>query len=62
LDEVLPLIAAQDQRKQAVLPGTVLTREWNGQLYRVMVVDGGFAACFSKSGTSISAIRGQGFQ
>ena len=43
LDEVLPLIAAQDQRKQAVLPGTVLTREWNGQLYRVMVVEGGFA-------------------
>ena len=31
LSEVLPLVAAQDQRKQAMVPGTVLTREWNGQ-------------------------------
>ena len=23
--------------------GTVLTREWNGQFYRVMIVEGGFA-------------------
>ena len=43
LSEVLPLVAAQDQRKQAMAPGTVLTREWNGQHYRVMVVEGGFA-------------------
>lgn len=43
LDEVLPLVTAQDQRKQAMLAGTVLTREWNGQFYRVMVVEGGFA-------------------
>ena len=43
LDEVLPLVAAMDKRKQDALPGTVLTREWNGQQYRVMVVDGGFA-------------------
>jgi hypothetical protein len=43
LNEVLPLVAAQDQRKQAMVPGTVLTREWNGQLHRVMVVEGGFA-------------------
>ena len=43
LNEVLPLVAAQDQRKQAMVPGTVLTREWNGQFYRVMVVEGGFA-------------------
>jgi len=42
-DEVLPLLAAMDQRKQDVGTGTVLTREWNGQLHRVMVVDGGFA-------------------
>jgi hypothetical protein len=43
LDEILPLVAAQDQRKQAVVLGTVLTREWNGQLHRVMVVEDGFA-------------------
>lgn len=43
LNEVLPLVAAQDQRKQAMVPGTVLTREWNGQLHRVMAVEGGFA-------------------
>ncbi|WP_425906770.1 DUF2924 domain-containing protein [Nitrobacter sp. TKz-YC02] len=43
LNEVLPLVAAQDQRKQAMVLGTVLTREWNGQLHRVMVVEGGFA-------------------
>jgi hypothetical protein len=43
LDEILPLVAAQDQRKQAMLPGTVLTREWNGQHYRVMIVEAGFA-------------------
>jgi hypothetical protein len=43
LDEVLPLVAAQDQRKHAIVLGTVLTREWNGEFYRVMVVEGGFA-------------------
>ena len=43
LDEVLPLVASMDQRNQDALPGTVLTREWNGQQHRVMVVDGGFA-------------------
>jgi hypothetical protein len=43
LDQVLPLVAALDQQKQAIVLGTVLTREWNGQFYRVMVVEGGFA-------------------
>jgi hypothetical protein len=43
LNEVLPLVAAQDQRKQGIVLGTVLTREWNGQLHRVMVVEDGFA-------------------
>jgi hypothetical protein len=43
LSEVLPLVTTRDQRKQAMVPGTVLTREWNGQFYRVMVVEGGFA-------------------
>lgn len=43
MNEVFPLIATLDQRKQAMVLGTVLTREWNGQLHRVMVVEGGFA-------------------
>jgi hypothetical protein len=43
LNEVLPLVAAQDRKMQGVVLGTVLTREWNGQLHRVMVVEGGFA-------------------
>jgi hypothetical protein len=43
LDQVLPLVAALDQQKQAIVLGTVLTREWNGQFYRVMIVEGGFA-------------------
>ena len=43
LDEIQPLVATMDQRKQDVSPGTVLTREWNGQQHRVMVVNGGFA-------------------
>jgi hypothetical protein len=32
-----------DQRKQDLLPGTILTREWNGHPHRVMVVADGFA-------------------
>lgn len=42
-DEVLPLLATRDQRKQDVAPGTVLTREWNGKMHRVMAVADGFA-------------------
>jgi hypothetical protein len=40
---VLGTIPARDQRKQTMVLGTILTREWNGQFYRVMVVEGGFA-------------------
>ena len=43
LNDVLPLVTAIDQRNQSVLPGTVLTREWNGHQHRVMVVHNGFA-------------------
>ena len=43
LDEVLPLMATLDQRKQVLAPGSVLMREWNGRQHRVMVVDHGFA-------------------
>ena len=32
-----------DQRNQELLPGTILTREWNGHAHRVMVVADGFA-------------------
>jgi hypothetical protein len=41
--DVVPLTDALDQRRLALLPGTVLTREWNRQTYRVMVVKEGFA-------------------
>jgi hypothetical protein len=41
--EVIPLTDAYDQRRQELLPGTILTREWNGQTHRVMVVKEGFA-------------------
>ena len=37
------LSEAFSQRRRLLSPGTVLTREWNGQMHRVMVVDGGFA-------------------
>jgi hypothetical protein len=43
LDQVLSLVAVQDRKMQGVVLGTVLTREWNGQVHRVMVVEGGFA-------------------
>ena len=41
--EVVPLTDAFDQRRRKLLLGTVLTREWNGQMHRVMVVKDGFA-------------------
>ena len=41
--EVMPLTARLDQRNQELLQGAILTREWNGQVHRVMVVEDGFA-------------------
>ena len=41
--EVAPLTDAFDQRRRELLPGTVLTREWNGHIHRVMVTKDGFA-------------------
>ncbi len=41
--EVIPLTDALDRRRRKLLPGTVLTREWNGHNHRVMVVAEGFA-------------------
>jgi hypothetical protein len=37
------LIDRIDQRNQDLLPGAILTREWNGRAHRVMVVADGFA-------------------
>jgi len=41
--EVAPLTDAFDQRRRGLLPGTVVTREWNGHIHRVMVTKDGFA-------------------
>ena len=41
--EVTPLTDVFDQRRRELLPGTVLTREWNRRHHRVMVVADGFA-------------------
>ena len=41
--EVTPLTDVFDRRRRELLPGTVLTREWNRQHHRVMVVADGFA-------------------
>jgi hypothetical protein len=38
----VPLTQAFERRTRDLSPGTVLTREWNGQHHRVMVHDGGF--------------------
>lgn len=37
------LTDAFNQRRHSLLLGTILTREWNGQVHRVMVVKDGFA-------------------
>ena len=42
-NKVAPLTAAYDQRRRDLLPGTVLTREWNGRNHRIMLVTEGFA-------------------
>jgi hypothetical protein len=39
----VPLTQAFDGRKRSLSPGSVLTREWESQHHRVMVLDGGFA-------------------
>lgn len=41
--EVNSLTTGLDRRRRELLPGTLLTREWNGQNHRVMVVKEGFA-------------------
>jgi hypothetical protein len=39
----VPLTQAFERRRRHLSPGAVLTREWEGRHYRVMVVEGGFA-------------------
>jgi Protein of unknown function (DUF2924) len=39
----VPLTQAFEGRKRSLSPGSVLTREWDSQHHRVMVLDGGFA-------------------
>ena len=41
--EVAPVIDAFDQRRRDLLPGTVLTREWNGRNHRVVLMADSFA-------------------
>ena len=40
--EVVPLTDAFDQQRRELLPGTVVTREWNSYIHRVMVTTDGF--------------------
>jgi hypothetical protein len=42
-DAITKLTDRIDQRNQELLPGAILTREWNGHDHRVMVVANGFA-------------------
>src|SRR5215475_4425378 len=37
------LTSTFDRQRSGMKPGAILTREWNGQIYRVMVLDEGFA-------------------
>jgi hypothetical protein len=39
----VPLTQAFERRRRDLSPGTVLTREWESQHHKVMVLDGGFA-------------------
>lgn len=39
----VPLTQAFEQQRRKLAPGTVLSREWNGQHHRVMVLEDGFA-------------------
>ena len=43
VDAAIPITQSFEQRQRKLTPGTVLTREWNGQHHRVMVLEDGFA-------------------
>ena len=53
--EIAPLAEASDQRRQDLLPRTVLTCEWNGHNHRVMLVAEGFA-CEGRTHDSFSSV------
>lgn len=40
--EIVPLASNFERRRQDLLPGTILTREWNGEVHRVMIAQDGF--------------------
>ncbi len=42
-NDVGSLTDAFNQRRRSLLPGTILTREFNGETHRVMVISDGFA-------------------
>lgn len=41
--DAVGLTTEHEQRRASIKSGTILTREWNSQSHRVMVVDAGFA-------------------
>jgi hypothetical protein len=41
--EAVRLTSQFDRRRDKLKPGTILTRQWNGQVHRVMVLNEGFA-------------------
>jgi hypothetical protein len=49
------LVAALNRRRTELKPGTLLTREWDGQLQRVMVLADGFS-WNGKTYTSLSTV------
>lgn len=60
-DDVGALTDAFEQRRRSLLPGTILTREFNGETHRVMVVKNGFAwngRTYSSLSTIAHAITG----
>jgi hypothetical protein len=42
-DQITPVLAIGDRRRRTLLPGTILSRDWNGQTHRVMVIAGAYA-------------------
>jgi hypothetical protein len=62
----VPLTQAFERRRRDLSPGTALTREWEGQHHKVMVLDGGFAwqgrtyGSFSEIAKAITGTRWNG--
>ena len=56
-NDVAPVMAAFDQRRRDLLPGTVLTREWNGRTHRVVRM----ADAFSWEGRTYDSLSSVAF-